>query len=76
MISGFRIFLGGCSLYLACGMSYLLYTGWKINHSTIGGLIKLIKNPPMHMAILNTLFKPLILIKLKYYEIIDNCEEE
>lgn len=76
MINGFRIFLGGCSLYLACGMSYLLYTGWKINHSTIGELIKLIKNPPMHMTILNILFRPLILIKLKYYEIIDNCEEE
>lgn len=76
MINGFRIFLGGCSLYLACGMSYLLYTGWKINHSTIGGLIKLIKNPPMHMTILNILFRPLVLIKLKYYEIIDNCEEE
>ena len=76
MINGFRIFLGGCSLYLACGMSYLLYTGWKINHSTIGELIKLIKNPPMHMTILNILFRPLVLIKLKYYEIIDEYEEE
>lgn len=76
MINGFRIFLGGCSLYLACGMSYLLYTGWKVNNSTIGELIKLIKNPPMHMTILNILFRPLVLIKLKFYEIIDKCEEE
>ena len=76
MINGFRIFLGGCSLYLACGMSYLLYTGWKVNNATIGELIKLIKNPPMHMTILNILFRPLVLIKLKFYEIIDKCEEE
>ena len=76
MISGFRIFLGGCSLYLACGMSYLLYVGRKINHATIGEVIKLIKKPPIHMTILNVLFRPLVLIKLKFYEIIDKCEEE
>ena len=76
MISGFRIFSGCCSLYLACGMSYLLYTGWKINHATIGELIKLIKKPPIYMTILNVLFRPLVLIKLKFYEIIDKYEEE
>ena len=76
MISGLRVFLGGCSLYLACGMSYLLYVGRKINHATIGEVIKLIKKPPIHMTILNVLFRPLVLIKLKFYEIIDKCEEE
>ena len=76
MINPIKLFLGGCSLYLACGMSYLLYTGWKVNNSTIGELIKLIKNPPMYMTILNILFRPLVLIKLKFYEIIDKCEEE
>ena len=75
MING-RIFLGCCSLYLACGLSYLLYVSWKINNITIGGLIKLIKKPPIHMTILNVLFRPLVLIKLKFYEIIDKCEEE
>ena len=76
MVSGFRIFLGCGSLYLACGLSYLLYVSWKINNITIGGLIKLIKKPPIHMTILNVLFGPLVLIKLKFYEIIDSCEEE
>ena len=76
MISGFRIFLGGCSLYLACGISYLLYVGWRVNNTTIGELIKLIKKTPIYMTILNVLFRPLVLIKLKYYEIIDKCEEE
>ena len=76
MVNPMKLFLGGCSLYLACGMSYLLYVGWKINNSTIEGLIKLIKKPPIHMTILNVLFRPLVLIKLKFYEIIDNCEEE
>ena len=76
MINPIKLFLGGCSLYLACGLSYLLYVSWKINNITIGGLIKLIKKPPIHMAILNVLFRPLVLIKLKFYEIIDNCEEE
>ena len=76
MINPIKLFLGGCSLYLACGMSYLLYVGWKINNSTIEGLIKLIKKPPIHMTILNVLFRPLVLIKLKYYEIIDKYEEE
>lgn len=76
MVSGFRIFLGGCSLYLACGMSYLLYVGWKVNHITMGGLIKLIKNPPMYMTILNILFRPLVLARLKLIEILDSCEEE
>ena len=76
MIDLAKLFLGGCSLYLACGMSYLLYVSWKINNITIGGLIKLIKNPPIHMTILNVLFRPLVLIKLKFYEIIDKCEEE
>ena len=71
-----KIFIGCCSLYLACGLSYLLYVSWKINNITIGGLIKLIKNPPIHMTILNVLFRPLVLIKLKFYEIIDKCEEE
>ena len=76
MISGFRIFLGGCSLYLACGISYLLYVGWRVNNTTIGELIKLIKKPPIYMTILNVLFRPLVLIKLKFYEIIDKYEEE
>ena len=76
MISGLRVFLGGCSLYLACGMSYLLYVGRKINHATIGEVIKLIKKPPIYMTILNVLFRPLVLIKLKFYEIIDKYEEE
>ena len=76
MVNPMKLFLGGCSLYLACGMSYLLYVGWKINNSTIEGLIKLIKKPPIHMTILNVLFRPLVLIKLKFYEIIDKCEEE
>ena len=76
MISGFRIFLGGCSLYLACGISYLLYVGWRVNNTTIGGLIKLIKNPPIHMTILNILFRPLVLARLKIIEILDSCEEE
>lgn len=76
MINGFRIFLGCCSLYLACGLSYLLYIGWKINNITIGGLIKLIENPPMHITILNILFRPLVLARLKLIEILDSCEEE
>ena len=76
MINPVKIFLGCCSLYLACGLSYLLYVSWKINNITIGGLIKLIKKPPIHMTILNVLFRPLVLIKLKFYEIIDRCEEE
>ena len=76
MVNPMKLFLGGCSLYLACGMSYLLYVSWKINNITIGGLIKLIKKPPIHMTILNVLFRPLVLIKLKFYEIIDRCEEE
>ena len=76
MISGFRIFSGGCSLYLACGISYLLYVGWKINNSTISELIKLIKKPPIHMTILNILFRPLVLARLKIIEILDSCEEE
>ena len=76
MINPMKLFLGGCSLYLACGMSYLLYVGWKINNSTIEGLIKLIKKPPIYMTILNVLFRPLVLIKLKFYEIIDKYEEE
>ena len=76
MVNPMKLFLGGCSLYLACGMSYLLYVGWKINNSTIEGLIKLIKKPPIHMTILNILFRPLVLIKLKFYEIIDKYEEE
>ena len=76
MVNPMKLFLGGCSLYLACGMSYLLYVGWKINNSTIEGLIKLIKKPPIYMTILNVLFRPLVLIKLKFYEIIDKYEEE
>ena len=76
MISGFKVFLGGCSLYLACGMSYLLYVSWKINNITIGGLIKLIKNPPIYMTILNILFRPLVLARLKIIEILDSCKEE
>ena len=76
MINPMKLFLSGCSLYLACGMSYLLYVGWRVNNTTIGELIKLIKNPPIHMTILNVLFRPLVLIKLKFYEIIDKCEEE
>ena len=76
MINPIKLFLGGCSLYLACGMSYLLYTRWKINNITIGGLIKLIKNPPIHMTILNILFRPLVLARLKIIEILDSCEEE
>ena len=76
MINPIKLFLGGCSLYLACGMSYLLYTRWKINNSTIGEVIKLIKNPPIHMTILNILFRPLVLARLKIIEILDSCEEE
>ena len=76
MISGFKVFLGGCSLYLACGMSYLLYVSWKINNITIGEVIKLIKKPPIHMTILNILFRPLVLARLKIIEILDSCEEE
>ena len=76
MINLIKLFLGGCSLYLACGMSYLLYVGWRVNNTTISELIKLIKKPPIYMTILNVLFRPLVLIKLKYYEIIDKCEEE
>ena len=76
MIDLAKLFLGGCSLYLACGMSYLLYVWWKINNITIGGLIKLIKNPPIHMTILNILFRPLVLARLKIIEILDSCEEE
>lgn len=76
MVSGLKIFLGCCSLYLACGLSYLLYIGWKINNITIGGLIKLIENPPIHMTILNILFRPLVLARLKLIEIEENNEEE
>ena len=76
MISGFRIFSGCCSLYLACGMSYLLYVGWRVNNATIGEVIKLIKKPPIHMTILNILFRPLVLARLKIIEILDSCEEE
>lgn len=76
MINGFKLLLGCCSLYLACGLSYLLYVGWKINNITMGGLIKLIKNPPIHMTILNILFRPLVLARLKLIEILDSCEEE
>ena len=76
MVNPMKLFLGGCSLYLACGMSYLLYVGWRVNNTTIGELIKLIKKPPIYMTILNVLFRPLVLIKLKYYEIIDKYEEE
>ena len=76
MISGFKVFLGGCSLYLACGMSYLLYVGWRVNNTTIDKLIKLIKKPPIYMTILNILFRPLVLARLKFYEIIDKYEEE
>ena len=76
MVNPMKLFLGGCSLYLACGISYLLYVGWRVNNSTIGEVIKLIKKPPVHMTILNVLFRPLVLIKLKFYEIIDKYEEE
>ena len=76
MVNPMKLFLGGCSLYLACGMSYLLYVGWRVNNTTIGELIKLIKKPPIYMTILNVLFRPLMLIKLKFYEIIDKYEEE
>ena len=76
MINPAKIFLGCCSLYLACGLGYLLYVSWKINNITIGGLIKLIKNPPIHMTILNILFRPLVLARLKIIEILDSCEEE
>ena len=76
MIDLAKLFLGGCSLYLACGMSYLLYASWKRNNITIGGLIKLIKKPPIHMTILNVLFRPLVLARLKIIEILDSCEEE
>ena len=76
MIDLAKLFLGGCSLYLACGISYLLYVGWRVNNTTIGEVIKLIKKPPIHMTILNVLFRPLVLIKLKFYEIIDKYEEE
>ena len=76
MVNPMKLFLGGCSLYLACGMSYLLYTGWKINNSTIGEVIKLIKKPPIYMTILNVLFRPLVLARLKIIEILDSCEEE
>ena len=76
MINPVKIFIGCCSLYLACGLSYLLYVSWKINNITIGGLIKLIKNPPIHMTILNILFRPLVLARLKIIEILDSCKEE
>ena len=76
MINPAKICLGCCSLYLAKGLSYLLYVSWKINNITIGGLIKLIKNPPIHMTILNILFRPLVLARLKIIEILDSCEEE
>ena len=76
MVNPMKLFLGGCSLYLACGMSYLLYVGWKINNATIGEVIKLIKKPPIHMTILNILFRPLVLARLKIIEILDSCEEE
>ena len=76
MIDLAKLFLGGCSLYLACGMSYLLYVGWRINNATIGEVIKLIKKPPIHMTILNVLFRPLVLARLKIIEILDSCEEE
>ena len=76
MVNPMKLFLGGCSLYLACGMSYLLYVGWKINNSTISEVIKLIKKPPIHMTILNILFRPLVLARLKIIEILDSCEEE
>lgn len=76
MINPIKLFLGGCSLYLACGMSYLLYVGWKINNSTIGEVIKLIKKPPIYMTILNVLFRPLVLARLKIIEILDSCKEE
>ena len=76
MINPIKLFLGGCSLYLACGMSYLLYVGWRINNATIGEVIKLIKKPPIHMTILNVLFRPLVLARLKIIEILDSCEEE
>ena len=76
MVNPMKLFLGGCSLYLACGMSYLLYVSWKINNITIGEVIKLIKKPPIHMTILNVLFRPLVLARLKIIEILDRCEEE
>ena len=76
MVNPMKLFLGGCSLYLACGMSYLLYVGWRVNNATIGEVIKLIKKPPIHMTILNILFRPLVLARLKIIEILDSCEEE
>ena len=76
MVNPMKLFLGGCSLYLACGMSYLLYVSWKINNITMGEVIKLIKKPPIHMTILNVLFRPLVLARLKIIEILDSCEEE
>ena len=76
MVNPMKLFLGGCSLYLACGMSYLLYVSWKINNITIGEVIKLIKKPPIHMTILNVLFRPLVLARLKIIEILDSCKEE
>ena len=76
MVNPMKLFLGGCSLYLACGLSYLLYVSWRVNNTTIGEVIKLIKKPPIYMTILNVLFRPLVLIKLKFYEIIDKYEEE
>ena len=76
MVNPMKLFLGGCSLYLACGMSYLLYVGWRVNNTTIGELIKLIKKPPIYMTILNVLFRALVLARLKIIEILDSCEEE
>ena len=76
MIDLAKLFIGGCSLYLACGISYLLYVSWKINNITIGEVIKLIKKPPIHMTILNILFRPLVLARLKIIEILDSCKEE
>ena len=76
MVNPAKIFFSCCSLYLACGMSYLLYVGWRINNATIGEVIKLIKKPPMYMTILNILFRPLVLARLKIIEILDSCEEE
>ena len=76
MVNPIKLLLSGCSLCLACGMSYLLYVGWRVNNATIGEVIKLIKKPPIHMTILNILFRPLVLARLKIIEILDSCEEE
>lgn len=75
MVSNFRIVLAILSLYLAFGISYMLYVGWVVNNWSTEKFLKSLIRPPKHIVILNTIFKPLIIVRLIYFELIDSIEE-